>query len=236
MGEEKKILESFARILMKIHLAPLMRQLKVGRYPELKKSQRSSAREMQMKRFEESIRTYFRNEIETINKLDVVEINKAMNAIADARDRDADIYVFGNGGSAATASHFVCDFSKGASEILGGKKFRFHCLSDNTPIVTAIANDIGYEDVFLFQLRKILKSRDLVIAISGSGDSANVINAAQYAKDLGTPIIGITGFSGGKLKALSDYSMHVPLNDMQVTEDIHMMFDHMMLRVLSEYL
>lgn len=189
-----------------------------------------------MKEFQDDIRDYFQLEMETIRRLDVDAINLAMNAIADARDRGAVIYTMGNGGSAATASHFVCDFSKGASEALGGEKFHFHCLSDNIPIFSAIANDIGYEDVFLFQLEKTLGPEDLVIAISGSGNSENIIRAVKYARSIGAPVIGVTGYSGGRLKELADYSMHVPLNDMQVTEDIHMMFDHMMLRVLGRRL
>lgn len=189
-----------------------------------------------MKEFHDDIKDYFQLEMETIQRLDVDAINLAMNAIADARDRGGVIYTMGNGGSAATASHFVCDFSKGASETLGGEKFHFRCLSDNVPIFSAIANDIGYEDVFLFQLEKILEPEDLVIAISGSGNSENIIRAVKYARSIGTAVIGVTGYSGGRLKELADYSMHVPLDDMQVTEDIHMMFDHMMLRVLGQRL
>lgn len=186
-----------------------------------------------MESYHDDIRAYFLREIEAIKKLDVDSINKALNAVAEARNRGAVIYTFGNGGSAATASHFVCDFAKGASEILDGEKFHFQCLSDNTPIFTAIANDIGYDKVFVFQLQKTLRPEDLVIAISGSGNSPNVIRAVEYAKHIGTPVIGVTGYSGGQLKKLADYSMHVPLDDMQIAEDVHMMFDHMMLRVLG---
>ena len=187
-----------------------------------------------MREFHGDIQEYFELERETIGRLDVDAINRAMNAIADARDRGSTIWTMGNGGSSATASHFVCDFSKGASERLGGKKFDLRCLCDNTPIMMAIANDIGYDDVFLFQLKGLLKPDDLVIAISGSGNSKNVLKAVEYAKEIGTPVIGITGYSGGALREMADYSMHVPMDDMQITEDIHMMFDHMMLRVLGD--
>jgi Phosphoheptose isomerase len=175
---------------------------------------------------------YLENEITAIRSLNLDEINEAANAIMEARERGGVVYTFGNGGSAATASHYVCDFAKGASEKLEGKKFHFQCLSDNTPILTAIANDIGYESVFLFQLQKILRPEDLIIAVSGSGNSRNVIEAVKYAKSIGTPIIGITGYSGGELKKMSDYSMHVQLDDMQISEDIHMIFNHMLLRVI----
>lgn len=183
--------------------------------------------------FRQAMKKYLDKEIQAIQGLDFDEINYAINAILDVRDNGGAIYTMGNGGSAATASHMVCDFAKGASECLGGKKFCFECLCDNTPIVMAIANDISYENVFVYQLKGKLKENDLVIGISGSGNSENVIRAAKYAKEQGVKVIGITGYSGGKLKELSDYIMHVNVDDMQIAEDIHMIFDHMMLRVMS---
>ena len=100
----------------------------------------------------------------------------------------------------------------------------------------AIANDIGYEEVFRFQLRGNLEPNDILVAISGSGNSKNVINAVEYAKEQGNKIIGLTGYSGGKLKKLADISLHVPVNSMQVTEDIHMVFDHLMMSMFYKYL
>lgn len=187
-----------------------------------------------MRNYQPAITEYFTREIDTIKRLNLDELNEAMNAILDARNRAATIWTMGNGGSAATASHFVCDFAKGASEAMGGKKFDFRCLSDNTPILTAIGNDISYDDIFRFQLEGILKPEDLIIAISGSGNSKNVIRAVEYAKEIGAKVIGLTGYSGGKLKELADYRMHVPIDDMQITEDIHMIFDHMMMKLLGE--
>ena len=111
-------------------------------------------------------------------------------------------------------------------------KFRFQCLNDNVPIIMAVANDIGFEEIFRFQLRGIIESGDIVIAISGSGNSENVLKAVEYAKECGNKIIGLTGYNGGRLKELSDISLHVPVNSMQVTEDIHMVFDHLMMSVL----
>ena len=146
----------------------------------------------------DNIRAYFEREQEVINNLDFEEITDAVQAIKEAYEREATIYVFGNGGSAATASHFVCDFNKGICEKLD-KKFNLICLSDNTPIVTAIANDISYDDVFYFQLKNKIKPDDLILAISGSGNSKNVIKAVEYAKEVGTKIVGLTGYSGGKL-------------------------------------
>lgn len=183
--------------------------------------------------FRQAMRAYLDSEIDAIRKLDLDQLSLALNAILDARDRAGTIYTLGNGGSAATASHMVCDFAKGATEELGGRKFLFECLCDNTPIVMAIANDIGYDDVFVFQLEKKLRPEDLVIAISGSGNSENVIRAAEYARQVGAPVVGITGYSGGRLRELADYRMHVEIDDMQIAEDIHMIFDHMMMRVVG---
>lgn len=182
-----------------------------------------------------NIKEYFEREIAVIQALDFDEIDAAVEAIKAAYEREATIYVFGNGGSAATASHFVCDFNKGICEKLD-KKFNLVCLNDNTPIVLAIANDISYDDVFSFQLLNKLKKDDLIIAISGSGNSKNVIKAVEYAKEVGTKVVGLTGYSGGKLKELADYRMHVNIDDMQITEDLHMCFDHMMYRVLTDAL
>ncbi len=178
------------------------------------------------------IKGYFDREIEVIKKLNIEDINAAVGAILDAYEREATIYIFGNGGSAATASHFVCDFNKGISENKD-KKFNFICLSDNTPMLTAISNDISYNEVFRYQLINKLKPTDLVIGISGSGNSKNVINAVEYARQIGTPVVGITGYSGGKLKEIADYHMDADIDDMQISEDIHMIFDHMMYFVLN---
>ena len=124
----------------------------------------------------EQIKAYFEKEKEVISNLNYDEITEAVEAIKAAYERSATIYIFGNGGSSATASHYVGDFNKGICEKLD-KKFNLICLSDNTPILTAIANDISYDDVFVFQLRNKLKPDDLIMAISGSGNSKNVIKA-----------------------------------------------------------
>ena len=180
----------------------------------------------------ELIRNYLNRDIEAIQRLNIDEIHRTMGALWDAYEREATIYIFGNGGSAATASHFVCDFNKGVSE-KKNRKFNFVCLNDNTSLVMAIANDISYEDVFRFQLINKLKPTDLVIGISGSGNSRNVIRAVEYAKEVGTPVIGITGYHGGRLKELADYHTDAMTDDMQISEDMHMIFDHMMYNVFT---
>lgn len=185
--------------------------------------------------FRNDINDYISLEIETLKKLDVDAINEALNLLMETAKKHKRIYVFGNGGSSATASHIQNDFGKGISEYVEDK-FRFQCLNDNVPTVMAIANDIGFEEIFRFQLRGVIEPGDVVIAISGSGNSANVINAVEYAKEQGNKIIGMTGFYGGKLKELSDISLHAPINSMQVTEDIHMIFDHLMMSMFYQHL
>ena len=181
--------------------------------------------------FSKQIKDYIELEISILSKLDQDEINRAMNLLEKTRNRGSNVFVFGNGGSAATASHMENDFNKGISEKLE-KKYRFQCINANLATIMAIANDNGYDRVFIQQLENKLKAEDVIIAISGSGNSENVIKAVEYAKGQGCKIIGMTGYDGGKLKSLSDIALHVPLDNMQITEDIHTVFNHMMMYIL----
>jgi len=186
-----------------------------------------------MKDYTQNIADYIALEKCTLDKICIDEINSALNEIVAAYEREGNIYIFGNGGSAATASHYANDFNKGISEFTE-KKFRFICLNDNVPTIMAVANDIGYEEIFRFQLKGKLTKKDLVIGISGSGNSKNVVNAIEYAKECGVRTLGITGYDGGKVKSIVDLSLHVPIKNMQITEDIHMIFDHLMMTVLCQ--
>lgn len=185
--------------------------------------------------YKADISAYLEQEISAIQNLDIEQINQALNLLLTAFENGNTVYIFGNGGSSATASHYQNDFNKGVSEHTE-KKFNFLCLNDNVATVMAVANDIGFEEVFRFQLRGHIKTDDLVVAISGSGNSQNVINAVEYAKEQGCKVIGLTGFDGGKLKTLSDVYLHAPVNSMQITEDIHMIFDHLMMSVFYKTL
>lgn len=185
--------------------------------------------------FKKAIREYYEREIEVINNLNLEEINKAMNAIYDTYNNGGTIYVCGNGGSASTASHMQNDFNKGISEYVE-KKFKFYCLNDNVSTMMAVANDIGYEEVFRFPLINNITKNDMFIGISGSGNSKNVLNAAEYAKECGAKVLGITGYTGGKLKEMADYVMHADIMDMQIAEDLHMTFDHMMMKIFYNLL
>ncbi len=183
-----------------------------------------------MKDYRYEITAYLEHEIETLRALDRDAINDALNLLLETMEKGNTVFVFGNGGSSATASHFQNDFNKGVSEHTE-KKFNFLCLNDNVATMMAVANDIGFEEVFRFQLRGHVKPGDVVLAISGSGNSKNVINAVEYAKEQGCRVIGLTGFGGGKLRQLADVSLHAPINSMQITEDIHMIFDHLMMSI-----
>jgi len=139
----------------------------------------------------------------------------------------------GNGGSAATASHFVCDINKGVSLKLQ-KKFKVLCLNDNIPIMLAYANDISYDSVFIEQLKNFIGNDDLVIGISGSGNSKNILNAIEYANKIGARTFGIIGCDGGKLKDIAQRSLIVRSFDMQKIEDCHMILAHLTMQYFSK--
>ena len=180
----------------------------------------------------EMIEHYLESEIDILKKLDTEAVQKVVKAFEEAYERESAIYVFGNGGSAGTASHMANDFNKGISEYTE-KKFRFQCLNDNIPTMLAVANDIGYDDVFSFQLKNKVKEKDLVIGISGSGNSENVIRALDCAKEQGAITMGIVGYHGGKVADIADIVFHVPLCNMQIVEDVHLVLNHMMMFILS---
>lgn len=182
--------------------------------------------------YNNDLQKYLDEEIAVIRSLDLDAINQVMNVLEVARLSGKRIFICGNGGSAATASHFCCDFNKGVSETQE-VKYNFECLSDNVPTMMAVANDIGYEEVFRFPLRNKMSKEDILIGVSGSGNSENVVFAMEYAKSIGGTTIAIVGYSGGKMKEIADYSIHVNVNNMQISEDVHMILDHMIMYVLS---
>lgn len=182
--------------------------------------------------YKQEINDYFCRLKKTIDEISVEDLNKLMNVLVEGKNDDRTIFIMGNGGSSATASHFVCDFNKGLS-VEGEKRFKFICLNDNVPTVMAIANDLSYEDIFIEQLKNFFKVGDLVIGISGSGNSMNVIKAIEYANINGGITIGFTGYDGGKLLKLCNHNINIPIHDMQITEDLHMVLDHCMMKVFS---
>jgi D-sedoheptulose 7-phosphate isomerase len=157
----------------------------------------------------------------TLDELDAAEVEKAIQAFLKVHQQQGTIYIFGNGGSGASASHATGDFLKGASYGLD-KRFKVICLNDNIPALMAIANDISWDAVFVEQLKNFLQPNDLVIGISGSGNSKNVVAAMEYAKEKKVATIAFCGFKGGKIKEMADIHIHSKAMDMEIAEDVHM--------------
>ncbi|MFC1517248.1 SIS domain-containing protein [Candidatus Margulisiibacteriota bacterium] len=181
------------------------------------------------------IKDYMERLKKILDKISVEEINNVMNVLAKAYEEDKQVLIMGNGGSAATASHFVCDFNKGVSQ--GKKKrFKFICLNDNVATMMAYANDHHYDDIFVETMKSYFHPGDVVIGISGSGDSKNILKAIEYANEKQGVTIGLTGYTGGKLKKLAQQGIHVPVEDMQIAEDLHLVLDHLMSQILCKQL
>ena len=170
-----------------------------------------------------------------LSNVDTNEMDNCISVIRDAWERKAQIITLGNGGSAMTALHFITDWSK-MIYLKTGKPFYGRTLVDNIGVITAYSNDISYQDVFSEQLKNILKVDDLVIAISGSGNSENVIRAIDYSNSIGVETIGLSGFSGGRLREKAKYNFWVKSNDMQLVEDVHACFGHIVMQDLCDCL
>jgi D-sedoheptulose 7-phosphate isomerase len=186
-------------------------------------------------RLENEIETYFESLKKTIDSLDKSEIDNFIKILLDAYKNSKNIYIFGNGGSATTASHFACDINKGVSLGLN-KRFKIIPFTDNMATVTACGNDLSYEDIFVEQLKNFLNQGDIVIGISGSGNSKNVLKAIDFANQHGNITIGITGYDGGQLRKMTKYSINANVNDMQISEDIHMILTHVTMKLLNNIL
>src|ERR1700676_2353565 len=153
-------------------------------------------------------------------------VDQIADILGGAYNAGRTVFLCGNGGSAALASHFACDLGKGTAYCNGGKRFRVLALTDNLPMLTAWANDSSYEDVFSEQLRNFVQPHDVAFGISGSGNSKNVLNALQVAREAGATTVGISGFKGGTMKALCEICVVVPSDNMQIIEDIHLAMAH----------
>jgi D-sedoheptulose 7-phosphate isomerase len=152
-------------------------------------------------------------------------VDKITNALLRAYEENRTVFVFGNGGSAALASHVACDLGKG-TVVEGKRRFRVLALTDNIPVMTAWANDASYEDIFAEQLYTFVQTGDVVVAISGSGNSPNVLKGLCAARQARAYTIGLTGFHGGKMRALCDLCLVVPSDNMQFIEDMHVCISH----------
>lgn len=181
--------------------------------------------------FIEFLENYKTSYVETLKNLNEEMIASLLTHMREARDKEQSIFILGNGGSAASASHWVCDFNKGA-EREGRRPFKVSSLCDNTPIVTALGNDVSYDSVFSAQLKNYLSEGDLVITLSVSGSSANLVEAVNYARSNGAYTFSVIGDYNGRLKEVCDESFIVPSKNYGIVEDVHMYLAH----VLSQYL
>ncbi len=180
-----------------------------------------------------TVRAYF-NEVQAVlDQVDPAPVAAAIDALHEARLRGRQVFVMGNGGSASTASHLVCDLAKNTRGP-GWPLFKVFGLADNMALFSALSNDYGYENAFARQLEPVLQSGDVVIAISTSGNSPNVLRAAELARKRGALVIGLTGFDAGRLAALSDLHLHIPSDCIEQVEDVHLMLEHLMVRTLRE--
>ena len=179
------------------------------------------------------IQGYFVELQEILNQLSEEDIEQVLDVLHEARSNNQQVFILGNGGSASTASHFVCDLGKN-TKVAGMPNFRVMGLTDNMALFSALANDEGYENVFAEQLANHLKPGDVVIGISTSGNSKNVINAIRYAKSGGAKTIGFTGFDSGELGLIVDLDLHVPSHSIEHVEDVHLVLEHIITKTLRE--
>jgi D-sedoheptulose 7-phosphate isomerase len=169
---------------------------------------------------------YLKDLVNSIDKIPLDKIEKIVTVLKKAYSKKKHVFIMGNGGSAATASHFVCDLSKGTM-VSGKKRFHVHGLTDNVPTMTAWSNDLSYEDIFKAQLENLVEKGDVVIVFTGSGNSPNILKAVKYSNSMGAVTVGFTGFDGGKLRSLAKISLIVPSKNMERIEDIHLILEHL---------
>lgn len=190
-----------------------------------------------MRSFRKAFLNRYLTEIrECLNKMEPdleKQLSHMVEMFLEARRNKKTIFIMGNGGSGSTASHFACDLAKGTIAS-GATRFRAIALTDNMPQILAWANDTSYENIFVEQLRNLMEEGDIVLGISVSGESLNVIKALEYANEHGAKTIAWTGFGGGKLKDIAEMTIIVPSKSMQCCEDIHLILEHLLTSMIRE--
>jgi D-sedoheptulose 7-phosphate isomerase len=184
-----------------------------------------------MNKFTGHSASYLAKLAKLLNELDHSSMDNAVPLVEDAWRNGKQIITLGNGGSSLTALHFINDWNKSVF-MQGGLPFRGRSLVDNIGLVMSYANDVSFQDIFVEQLKNILLPGDLVIAISGSGNSENVIRAVKYANENGAVTLGLCGYDGGKLKEIAQHHVWANMNDMQLSEDVHAIFGHIVMQSL----
>jgi D-sedoheptulose 7-phosphate isomerase len=184
----------------------------------------------------QSVEEYFETLSDLIPRLPYPAMDGIARTLLQAFEEERTVFVFGNGGSAASASHMMCDMNKGAATASQSRQLKVMALTDNVPLLTAWANDSSYERVFSEQLKNFVSSRDVAFAISASGDSPNVLLALRTARENGAITVGVAGFQGGKMKRLCDICAVVPSSNMQMIEDMHHAILHALCTVIGKRL
>jgi D-sedoheptulose 7-phosphate isomerase len=176
---------------------------------------------------EQFSKSYFSYLKEIFDKIDRSEIKSFVEVLLAARESGATIFFMGNGGSAATASHFANDLAFGTNEYK--KPFKVMSITDNVAVLTALGNDYGYDEIFIRQLKIYAKKKDVLVGISASGNSQNLINAFRYATTSDIETVALTAFDGGKMREMADYGVHIPTDNKEYgpAEDLHMILDHL---------
>lgn len=172
--------------------------------------------------------------IAEIEKIDAAEFQKVIDILLEAHRADRQIFIVGNGGSAGTANHFVCDFGKNAVS-KGKRRFRIHSLCDNIEVITALGNDIAFEEIFSFQMGNAMRPGDVLIVISASGNSPDLVRACAYARELDAKIIALSGFGGGKICDGADAKLVTDIRSYERIEDLHLILCHMIVCWFKEH-
>jgi len=178
-----------------------------------------------------SVNSYIAQHNQVMSALDVAELEVAIELIREKAFAGKKIAVCGNGGSALSASHYITDWNKMVN-LETGERFNGVCLSDNVGLITAYANDLSYDAVFSEQVKNLMLPDDLLITVSGSGNSENVVKATEVANSLGITTLTICGYDGGKLRKISNHSVWIKSLDMQICEDAHVVFGHLVMKAI----
>jgi D-sedoheptulose 7-phosphate isomerase len=184
--------------------------------------------------FRQRAQAYLDETGRTLARIPLDVVDRIYGILCDAWRNDRQVILMGNGGSAALASHFAVDLGKGTA-MDGKPRFRVTSIVDNTPVMTAYANDFSYADVFSEQLKALVRPGDVVFGISGSGNSPNVLNGLKAARELGATTVVFTGYEGGRAIGLADVTLVVPSHDMQHIEDTHLVLMHLYMQAVAAY-
>ncbi len=181
------------------------------------------------------IKEYSNTITDALSKIDVAEFEKFIQVLVKAYKNDKQVFIMGNGGSAATANHFVCDFGKNAVLQEGKRRFRIISICDNIEKITALGNDFAFEQIFSQQLINLMNDEDVLISISASGNSPDLIKACEYAKTKNANIVSLAGFEGGRMKEFADVNLITRLESYEQIEDMHLIFLHMVVYYIKNH-